>query len=142
MGNYNINLLNTDTHLPSSEFFETTYSHSFIPLINKQIRVTKNSATVIDNVFCNNLDNSHHKSGIFYTDISDHFPIFCIYSGCKYLSQEEYAIKRLFSTKNLNKFPASLQQVNWVNSMSSKIARMHILVFMILMLNYVKNVFL
>ena len=37
MGDFNINLLNIDKHVPSTEFLDVMYSNSFIPLINNQI---------------------------------------------------------------------------------------------------------
>ena len=77
-GDYNIDLLNVDKHIPSSELIENMYSHSFMPLINKPTRVSNVSATLIDNIYCNDNDSNNYFKGIFYTDISDHFPIFCI----------------------------------------------------------------
>ena len=38
MGDYNINLLNVDKHIPSAEFTETMFSNYFLPLINKPTR--------------------------------------------------------------------------------------------------------
>ena len=55
MGDFNINLLNIDKHLPSSEFLENLFSYNFYPLVNKLTRVNKNSATLIDNIFCNDI---------------------------------------------------------------------------------------
>ena len=58
MGDFNINLLNVDDHLPSAGFLEMMYSYSFLPLINKPTRVKSTSATLIDNIYCNNIDNN------------------------------------------------------------------------------------
>ena len=43
-------------------------------------RITESTSTLIDNIFTNNF-NDAHISGIFYTDISDHFPVFSILSS-------------------------------------------------------------
>ena len=61
MGDYNVNLLNVDKHIPSSDFLETLYSYSYLPLINKPTRINKNTATLIDNIFCNGIE----KFGLF-----------------------------------------------------------------------------
>ena len=53
MGDYNINLLNIDNHLPTAEFLETMYSHGFYPLINKPTRIKNTTSTLIDNIFTN-----------------------------------------------------------------------------------------
>ena len=54
-GDYNIKLLNHDTHQLTAEFLNIMYSNSFISLINRPTRVTEHSATLIDNVFTNGL---------------------------------------------------------------------------------------
>ena len=51
LGDYNINLLNSDQHLLTSEFVENMYSYSTFPLITKPTRIQKDSATLIDNIF-------------------------------------------------------------------------------------------
>ena len=76
---FKINLLNTDKHVPTSDYLEMLYTYNMCPLINKPTRVKQNSASLIDNIFTNiSLHTSDLFSGILYTDISDHFPIFTI----------------------------------------------------------------
>ena len=48
----------------------------FFPLITRPTRITSNTATLIDNIFTNHLNN-YSFSGLLFTDISDHLPIFC-----------------------------------------------------------------
>ncbi len=70
MGDFNINLLNADTHGPTNDFINNMYAKSMFPLINKPTRITKYSATLIDNIYTNNITNRHKsKQGILYTDI-------------------------------------------------------------------------
>lgn len=77
LGDYNIDLLKEDSHSQTSEFENLLYSHGLFPLITKPTRVPVNSATLIDNIFTNNfVDTDQHYQGIFYNDISDHFPVF------------------------------------------------------------------
>ena len=45
-------------------------SASFLPLISKPTRVTDQTATLIDNIFCNILPVP--ASGVVLSDISDH----------------------------------------------------------------------
>ena len=74
LGDFNIDLLNPST--PSKNLLDTLYSYSFCPLISKPTRITKRSATLLDNIFTNCLENVL-QSGIFTSDISDHFAVFC-----------------------------------------------------------------
>ena len=96
-------------HPASSEFLETMFSYSFIPLINKPTRVRETSATIIDNIFCNNLDRGTVNSGLFYTDITDHFPVFCLCNGCHIQKHDLYIPKRIYNDKNIQ----TLEQANW-----------------------------
>ena len=76
MGDYDVNILNYDSHSATAEFVEMLYSHAFLPLINRPTRITQNSATIIDNIFTNNIGEAEWgHNGILVTDISDHFPI-------------------------------------------------------------------
>lgn len=77
-GDYNIDLLKVDSHIQNSDFVETIYKNGLYPLITKPSRITATSATLIDNIFTNVLDN-HITSGLVINDISDHLPIFAIF---------------------------------------------------------------
>ena len=54
-GDFNANLLNGVDHSVTEEFYETLSCHSFQPLILQPTRVTSHSATLIDNIFFNDL---------------------------------------------------------------------------------------
>ena len=64
-----------DSHVPTNDFIDLMYSNGFYPLISKLTRITSHSATLIDKIFSNDLDN-HKFSGILWSDISDHLPIY------------------------------------------------------------------
>ena len=86
MGDFNLDLLKSDTHPLTSEFNDINVIHSLFPSINKPTRVTPTSATIIDNIFTNYLDASKLSTSILITDISDHFPI-CFFSHTLTISQ-------------------------------------------------------
>ena len=55
------------------------YLYSLFPCIMKPTRITSKTASPIDNIFCNDIvDNQDVFTGIWYTDISDHFPMFIL----------------------------------------------------------------
>jgi hypothetical protein len=55
---FNLNLLNCQNHKLTSEFMDIMYSNMFFPLITRPTtRITSYNATLIDNIFTNNLDN-------------------------------------------------------------------------------------
>ena len=68
---YNINV---------NQFIALLTSYGFYPCINKQTRVSKASATIIDHIWVNDVD-MVSKSGILLLDVSDHFSSFICYEG-------------------------------------------------------------
>ena len=113
MGDFNVNLLNSDRHLPSSDFLDVFYTNNFFPLITKPTRVQSNSATLIDNIFCNNIENDKLFKGILYTDVSDHFPIFTIDYSQTVAPPIAFHRGRNYCDKNKNKFKQKLEEINW-----------------------------
>ena len=78
VGDFNINLLNAESNLLTSSFLDLIFSLNYMPLINKPTRVTNSTATIIDNIFSNNYQNTESFNGILVSDISDHYPVFHI----------------------------------------------------------------
>ena len=72
IGDFNIDLLKTDSHRPIHDYLEFIYSHSMLPTIYKPTRITATTATCIDNILTNNEDII--QSTILISDITDHFP--------------------------------------------------------------------
>ena len=112
MGDYNINLLNSDTHSPTGHFFYLMYSNMLVPLITHPTRVTANSATLIDNIFTSNMCNSGTIiQGVFVTDITDHYPIFHINHELTTEIADEF-IERIYNTKNMREFSETLSRTD------------------------------
>lgn len=49
MGDFNINIINSDTHKSTNNFIDLMISNSLYPMISKPTRITSHSATLIDN---------------------------------------------------------------------------------------------
>lgn len=83
-----------------------------IPTIDKPTRVHGNSATLIDNIFVNNIKGTV-SSGNIVSDISDHFSQFCIFHsfGGKTLLQEKQI--RDYSHFSSTAFISDLSQISW-----------------------------
>ena len=76
-GDWNFNLLQLSNHKETLDFFETMMSNLFAPSILLPTRVTTTSATLIDNIFTNDIQ-SDRRSGNLTVSISDHYPSFYI----------------------------------------------------------------
>ena len=75
MGDFNINLLNYESHNDPNEFINSMVSHHMLPQILQPTRVTDHSATVIDNIFTN-ATNFETIGGNILNQIADHFSQF------------------------------------------------------------------
>ena len=119
MGDYNIHLLNCEKHDPTGQFVDVITSNGFLPIITHPARVTATSATLIDNIFTNNiLDVSTSLQGLFVTDLSDHYPIFHIDRQMKVKETEMFMYKRIFSPSNRYLFCRYLSEIDFVLSFS------------------------
>ena len=77
-GDFNIDLLQSETHNHTKDFFDTLTSNLFVPHITLPTRVTNRSQTLIDNIYSNNPEFENCTSGNFTFSISDHLAQFII----------------------------------------------------------------
>ena len=75
MGDFNVDLLKVDTHAPTTEFMGEFTTEGFFPLISLPTRLTDTTATLIDNIWTNNIS-LQSRSGLVTVRISDHLPVF------------------------------------------------------------------
>ena len=115
MGDLNINLLNYESHTPSNEFVDLLLAHSFLPLICKPTRISDSVETLIDNIFSNHVLNTDELvPGLLITDISDHFPIFCLIPRTTQpSSNSEPGLHRPFSAAGQNSFVRLINDTDW-----------------------------
>ena len=81
MGDFNIDLLQYESHNNINEFLNTIISHSFLPHILQPTRVTDHSSTFIDNIF-SNITDFKTISGNITTLIADHVAQFLLIKKC------------------------------------------------------------
>lgn len=112
MGDFNVNLLSNEKH--TKQLANLFYCNLFFPTITKPTRVTKLSATLIDHVWTNDMHN-YMTSGVLYSSISDHFPIFSSFSvpnnslNCSHIRIP----KRFFTEISINVFKNELSDYAW-----------------------------
>ena len=115
MGDFNLDLLNTDLHSATNEFINVLFSHFLYPLISRPTRLTSYSATLIDNIFTNNISASC-DNGLIINDLSDHLPIFTLcYTDAhsSTIKPKESVAIRNFSSQNINAFNNLLCEFDW-----------------------------
>ena len=79
-------------------------------------RITKESATIIDNIFTNELQRIT-CSGLIINDMSDHLPIFqiCDYTDDVHSGRNQYKTKetRLINDQTIQHFSNALSAASW-----------------------------
>ena len=124
MGDFNVDLLKIDQH---DEFFYNIMTvNGFRPLILQPSRVTKSSATLIDNIFINDMA-TKSKGGNLISSISDHFAQFsCLDIFPKKRSD---ALPKIgISYKNFSdiSFSEELNKIDWPHILEGKNTDSHI----------------
>ena len=112
LGDFNVDLLRSETCKFAHNFLLSLQSFGLIPTIDKPTRVHRNSATLIDNIFINEM-NDEVISGNVVSDISDHFSQFCIVTSYRQkVKRLKHHKIRDFSCFSENAFNNDLQEVS------------------------------
>ena len=72
---HNFDLLKCDQHRLTKRFLDMMVDLNMLPAITRLMRITSNTATLIDNVFISEQLQKSFDSGLIVEDISDHLPI-------------------------------------------------------------------
>ena len=86
----------------------------FFPLISRPTRITSNTVSLIDNIFTNEPKNCA-VSGLLFTDIPDHLPIFSISNECQTSSRKtQWLTFREKNANNVSKFKVKMNYRRWI----------------------------
>ena len=111
---HNVDFLKSEQHEPSQQFIETILDNKLIPLITRPTRITKNSATLIDNILISNHLYSLQRSAVLIHDISDHLPCIAIIDNMKASRKKPVTVhNRHLNPKNILKIKEKLHSVEW-----------------------------
>lgn len=111
-----IDLMKWDERKMSTEFCNTMFSLGLRPLIDKPSRITKDSATLIDNIFTNT--QRQVTSGLLISDVSDHLPVFVVVHNliakCSVdKSEPPCKLMRLRTPERIEALKIDLSNYNW-----------------------------
>ena len=120
MGDFNLDLLKIENNQHVKDFTNMMFSSAFYPLITRPTRISNTSATLIDNIFVNKIE-ENYKCGILFTDLSDHLPVFLTTNNSLQLKvRSDINIKhRLINNKTINQLCQGLECEDW-NEIYSK----------------------
>ena len=120
MGDFNLDLLKCDEHAPTMEYLNILYANSYLPMITRPTRVTQKPATLIDNIFTNNVSSTdHYLNGILLNDITDHFSVYHI-TNKTVQSKETICIhRRKMNDSCKQEFLNNLNTCDWNHAMDT-----------------------
>ena len=114
LGDYDIDILNYASHVHTAQFVDMMSSSAFLPIITRPTKVTATSATLIDNIFTNYLEDiSHSIQGLFISDVSDQIPIFYVSRGLQMSDFDTYICRRLYSLRYKEEFCQDISTTHW-----------------------------
>ena len=109
----NIDLLKSSTNKNCQDLLDLMCDKQLLPGITRPTRITKNSATLIDNIYASFSLVKEFQSTILLEDISDHLP--CMLMLCKSKRSREPLVikKRNLCDENVQSIVDDLNSVNW-----------------------------
>ena len=111
---HNLDFLKHSVHKRTQDFIELNLDNNLLPSITRPTRITKSSATLIDNIIVSQSLRANCKSRIVIDDISDHLPSMVKFDEmlqkCK---TSKLVTSRNLNERTLQKISDSLTRTNW-----------------------------
>src|SRR6218665_270644 len=113
VGDFNINLLKISTNGPTKTFMNILTAEFIAPVINCPKRITEFTATLIDNIFTNIVQDVIDPF-VIVSDLSDHFPVISWFQNFSpTTSNPHLPVSRRINKITLQNFNEDLANTNW-----------------------------
>ena len=90
---HNLDFLKSDKHCTTNDFIQNNLDFGLIPTITRPTRITKTSATLIDNIIVSQNLCGSFVSSVLIRDTSDHLPTACVLSSLGSTKKEPLVVK-------------------------------------------------
>ena len=117
---FNIDLMQCDTHTDTSEFLDLMTSNRLSPLILRPTRFTPHSKTLIVNMFTNLIDIHVMAGSLTFSQISDHLAQFALLDFS--VNNHKTPVKifiRNFKNFDQNDFILDILSIDWENQITN-----------------------
>lgn len=112
LGDFNIDMLPASVNSLTIDFLDLMHANTFIALIDRVTRFDGHAATLLDQIFTNDLSASY-ESAVIVADISDHYPVLCVSDIiCNKRPATRYCTRN-FSDVNKARFIDLIRSQNW-----------------------------
>ena len=89
---HNLDFLKSDKHKSTQCFIEMTLEESLVPTITRPTRITKTTATLIDNLPVSQNYSGKFSSHVLIDNTSDHLPTLVVHHDIKHSKKEKLSI--------------------------------------------------
>ena len=115
IGDFSLNVLDYSKNEKVTKFLSLIFEYGLVPVINKPTRITKNTATAVDDIIANSPLHRTINKGIIKLNISDHFPIFLIAETERRMTPEgkKQITKHLANNKTKETLKNDLKEMSW-----------------------------
>ena len=111
---HNMDFLKSHVHVPTNDFLEEILNAGLLPTISRPTRITKSTATLIDNILIDHKHGEQFDSYVAIDDTSDHLPCLTIVKNVLINKQTKIKIEsRDTREKNVNRLKARLRNIDW-----------------------------
>ena len=111
---HNLDFLKSIHHGSTNDFIHSNLDMGLVPTITKPTRITKSSATLIDNIIVSENLCGNFCSNILINDMSDHMPTICVVESLKTTKKDNIIItSRDTRPKNIAALKDHLQSYDW-----------------------------
>ena len=111
---HNLNLLKHDQHAVTHDFIESNLEKELMPTITKPTRITRSTATLIDNIIIGSTLQTDYDSNIIISDLSDYFPcLLKIGNHHPFKKQPKVLTTRAINPENLLEINTRLSDIDW-----------------------------
>ena len=118
---HNLDFLKSDKHSTTNDFIQNNLDFGLIPTITRPTRITKNTVTLIDNIFVSQNLCGSYVSSILVNNTSDHLPTACVFSSLQSAKKEPVVVRcRDTRLKNLSALKRILDNHNWDDELSDQ----------------------
>ena len=118
---HNLDFLKACSHHQTNDFIQHNLDLGMIPTITRPTRITKSSATLIDNIIVSQNFCGKFIGSILVNDMSDHLPTVCIINSYTAVTRGTVTItSRDTQLKNLKALRAQLNNHDWSQELSDK----------------------
>ena len=129
---HNLDFLKTEKHPQTQTFLEKIFDCSLLPMITQPTRITKSTATLIDNILVDQMLTLNSFCSVLIDNISDHLPCIVVLKDVKIKPNSKLSITSRDTRKqSLDGLKSTLRDCDWysgnvnTDDLNSKVNQFH-----------------